>query len=127
MVDNDWVTDTWTWISSMSPKLANSAATGAHGSGHKDDSISQASGALVLMVLIILTLATIYMAWRVYYKKKYLSVYWTKEFGQSNRMSMLSSPEKDQSSFNDSASQPVKRKPTGKEQAANLEMIATKK
>jgi hypothetical protein len=102
MVDNDWVSDTWNWISSMSPQLSK---TGQHGSGHKDDTISQASGALVLMVLIILSLSTIYMAWRVYYKKKYLTIYWTKEFGQSNRTSMLSSPEKDQSSFNDSASQ----------------------
>jgi hypothetical protein len=71
----------------MSEEL--SAIEGRHGTGHKDDTVSQATGALVLMCLIILVLVTLYMSWRVYLKKKYLTEYWIKEFGQSNRMSML--------------------------------------
>jgi hypothetical protein len=94
MVENDWVADTWDWIVTMSPAL--NPAPGAHGSGHLDDTISQASGALVLMTLIILVMSTLYMAWRIYFKKKYLSVYWIKEHGQSNRHSMLSSPDRRQ-------------------------------
>jgi len=116
MVETDWVSDTWKWIASMSQSLT---PTGASLSGHRDAGISQASGALVLMCLIMLSLSTLYMVWRVYMKKKYLTVYWIKEWGQSNRMSMLSSPEKDQS-VNDSAQQQNKKKP-------EMEMIATKK
>ena len=88
----DWKADTWGWIKGFSHEL--NPKDGQHASGHTDDTVSQATGALVLMTLIILTLSIVYLTWRVYYKKKYLTEYWIKEFGKSNRNSFLESPDK---------------------------------
>ena len=54
-------------------------------SGHLDETVNASVGAFVLCDLIIMVLSTFYMAWRVYYKKKYLTPSYIKEFGESKR------------------------------------------
>ena len=54
-------------------------------SGHADTSVNASTGAFVFCDLIIIVLSTIYMAWRIYYKKKYLTPGYIKEYGESNR------------------------------------------
>ena len=84
-----WVADTFTWICKWSPGLNKNTKA-----GHSEGTVSQATGALVLMTLIILVMSTLYMGWRVYYKKKYLTIFWIKEHGQPFRPSYMDSPSK---------------------------------
>lgn len=65
-----WKAGTKAWLFSLSPKLSEG---GTHHTGHVNENINGSSAAFVLCNLIILVLATLYMAWRVYYKKKYLT------------------------------------------------------
>ena len=65
------------------------AATNNGISGHAEGTVNGTAGAFVLCNLILLVLMTLYLAWRVYYCKKYITLAWAKEYGISERPEAL--------------------------------------
>jgi hypothetical protein len=76
--------ETYNWLISLSLEKSNIAEDGStidekkSGSGHSYDNVNDSMGALVMMVLLILLMVTAYMAYRVYFQRKYLTESWLK-------------------------------------------------
>ena len=84
-------TDTWKWIYTISGKyelkngqweLKTEDTVSNTSAGHADKSINSSSGGFILSSLILLVLSTLYMMYRVYYKKKLFSKDWLRAHGQ---------------------------------------------
>ena len=84
-------TDTWKWIYTISGKyelkngqweLKSEDTVSNTSAGHADKSINSSSGGFILSSLILLILSTLYMMYRVYYKKKYFSKDWLRAHGE---------------------------------------------
>ena len=52
------------------------------GSGHTYQSVNKSMGALVMMVLFMTMGITAYMAYRVYFQRKYFTQSWLTEYGK---------------------------------------------
>lgn len=67
----------WKFVYESSSSLR--AELGKHGAGHDDININSASGAFMLLGLILIVLMTFYMIFRVYKQKKFLTEAWLKD------------------------------------------------
>lgn len=77
---------TWKWVISMSPSQRNQNADGSkvnseiHGFGHSSAGVSEASGALVLCMVLFLLVSTLYLLYRVYFMEgKRLTERWLQQ------------------------------------------------
>ena len=67
----------WKFVFESSNTLRNEL--GKHGAGHDDININSASGAFMLLGLILIACSTLYMLFRVYHKQKFLTEAWLKD------------------------------------------------
>jgi hypothetical protein len=81
--------ETLTWVLSLSLSKSNTNPDGSiineykSGSGHLHVNVNDSMGALVMMVFFFLVVSSVYMAYRVYMQRKYLSEAWLKEHGKA--------------------------------------------
>ena len=73
----DTKNEIWKFVYESSPSL--NVQLGKHGAGHDDININSASGAFMLLGLVLIVCSTFYMGFGVYKSHKFLTESWLKD------------------------------------------------